>query len=197
MQQPKKNRQKERRGWQWCRTFTQLIRVEQDKLAKDEKSRATYFRIAELHYVQGTKLDALGAPLRVIRWIAWSPDSAERPRNFVQMLRFNAALRFHEKFEQWPLDVDLAKLAKTLVPGDSPPEDESGLDTPAEALPADLKPVPVDVSAVLIAACAISLREGDPEFADKLMTLAIEAQTRSEDAHAEAVRLEAAAAVST
>jgi hypothetical protein len=103
--------------WKYSREFERkrLFSGTMPEPKPDRRTMATYRRIAEIHPTLGRRLDDSLAPQRVVKWIAWSPDRVECPRNVIQQLRFNAVMKVYAQCSQWPLQDGLRILADEIA----------------------------------------------------------------------------------
>lgn len=83
------------RGWYaTCVAYLAMPPSLQRRIAP--KTRATYCRIRVLPRAWGEALDLRGAPLGVVRWVAWGHDRGERER------RFQEAVASWDERREWP-----------------------------------------------------------------------------------------------
>jgi hypothetical protein len=81
----------------WCaKCNAYLASPPEIRRAVSPQTLATYRRIRRLPRVWGEELDRRGAPLFVMRWIAWAVDPSEKER------RYTTALASWEQAGRWP-----------------------------------------------------------------------------------------------
>jgi hypothetical protein len=82
---------------QWyalCRAY--LASPRRSRKSVTRQTLATYRRIRELPAELGQGLDRRGAPLRVVRWVAWAETDEVRRE------RYLLAVGYHERAGRWP-----------------------------------------------------------------------------------------------
>lgn len=167
--------------WAFARTFQLLPLRDRKKVTHSRPLRSTYLRIARLHPHHGQTLDDMGAPLRVLSFVAWAPDRLALPRAAGQAARFEAVMAFYEQNRRWPRAAEFKGMVTDIeekwmgkprpapfagaVP-DAPHENvthtANGAGPPGADLPASL---------------AATFGAQDPELAQVLLELAIRRRT--------------------
>jgi hypothetical protein len=163
------------RWWAFARAFQLLPLPARKKVTHSRPLRSTYLRIARLHPHHGQTLDDMGAPLRVLSFVAWAPDRLALPRAAGQAARFEAVMGFYEQKRRWPragefkglvADIEEKWMGKPRPAPEKSEEPETGDDGPAPGAGADAP------AADLPAALAASVAQQDPELARVLMAVA-------------------------
>jgi hypothetical protein len=76
----------------------------------DESKRSQLARIAGLKPAVGAALDALHAPLRVYKYVAYAPASMAVPLELAQAARHQAIQAFLDKAGHWPLPHEMKEV---------------------------------------------------------------------------------------
>jgi hypothetical protein len=105
------------RWWAHCWQIADRDPEEQVRMVPDADAREARLRIAELPPRIGRTLDRRGAPFRVLRWLAWSPNMPSCPRHRRVELRYTAAMRFRRIRGRWPSDAEFGALDATAPLG--------------------------------------------------------------------------------
>jgi hypothetical protein len=94
----------------FCRAYLSTAPALRKRISR--QTLAHYRRVSRLPPDIGLGLDHLGAPIRVIRWIAWASTATERDR------RLAVSLAVREQALRWPNESELldAEQRDTIVP---------------------------------------------------------------------------------